>query len=181
MKPQIRYAILAAGLFILLALLDQWRAQEPFDIWNFLGDMCEWALLAGAVAMTAATSAQTRDFRLERLELLDDLAKARAEGSKWRMAAASHMAGLSQAIAAQFKSWSLTDAEADVAGLMLKGLSHREIASLRKCSEVTVRQHATMVYRKSGLSNRAQLTAFFLEDLLPDADPVARPVLVSIQ
>ena len=51
--------------------------------------------------------------------------------------------------------------------MILKGMSHKEVATLRQCSEVTVRQHATVIYRKSGLTNRAQLTAFFLEDLLP--------------
>jgi hypothetical protein len=30
----------------------------------------------------------------------------------------------------------------------------------------TVRQHAVAVYRKSGLAGRAELSAFFLEDLL---------------
>ena len=79
------------------------------------------------------------------------------------------MNGLSQAIATQFRSWGLTEAEADVAGLMLKGLAHKEIAALRQCSEATVRQHATAVYRKSALTSRSQLTAFFLEDLLMPA------------
>ena len=118
--------------------------------------------------MTALTSAQARDFRLERLELIDDLQTARREGGRWRAAVAAHVSGLSRAIAVQFQTWALTDAEADVAGLLLKGLSHREIAGLRNCSEVTVRQHATAIYRKSGLTNRVQLTAFFLEDLLPE-------------
>lgn len=167
MKRQIRSAVIAAGLFVVLAVFEQWRSTEPFEIWNFLGDMFEWALLAGAVGITAFTSAQTREFRLERLELLDDLATAEREGAQWRTAVATHVSGLSRAIAAQFQNWALTDAEADVAGLVLKGLSHRDIARLRQCSEVTVRQHATSIYRKSGLSNRAQLTAFFLEDLLP--------------
>lgn len=77
--------------------------------------------------------------------------------------------------------WALTAAEADVAGLMLKGLSHREIAHLRQCTEVAMRQHASMIYRKSGLTNRAQLTAFFLEDLLPDgADHGARKIMLPV-
>ncbi len=168
MKRQTKFAMIAAGLFILLIGVEQWRSGEPFDPWNFAADVLEMALLAGAVAMTAFTSAETRDFRLERLELIDDLGKARREGGRWRSAAAAHVSGLSRAIATQLQAWALTDAEADVAGLMLKGLSHREIARLRDSSEVTVRQHATMIYRKSGLSNRAQLTAFFLEDLLPE-------------
>ena len=49
---------------------------------------------------------------------------------------------------------------------MLKGLSHREVAEVRATSEATVRQQALVVYRKSGLRNRSDLSAFFLEDLL---------------
>lgn len=168
MTRQKTFALTAALLFLALIAIEQWRAAEPFELGHFLADLFEWALLAGAVAMTAFTSAETRDFRLERLELLDDLTTARREGGRWRAAAAAHVSGLSRAIATQFQTWELTDAEADVAGLMLKGLSHREIAGLRQCSEATVRQHGTAIYRKSGLTNRAQLTAFFLEDLLPE-------------
>ena len=50
---------------------------------------------------------------------------------------------------------------------MLKGLSHKEIAKLRNSSAVTVRQQAAAVYAKSGLSSRAELAAYFLEDLFP--------------
>jgi DNA-binding CsgD family transcriptional regulator len=166
MKRQTRYAWIAAALFVVLTVLEQWRSGEPFELWHLMGDLMQTALLAGAVAMTAFSSAETREFRLTRLELMEDLAAARRESGRWRAAASAHVAGLSRAIAEEFKRWSLTEAEADVAGMMLKGMSHREIASLRQCSEVTVRQHATTIYRKSGLPNRAQLTAFFLEDLL---------------
>lgn len=181
MTRQTRFALIAATLFVVLIGIEQWRSTEPFDLWELAADMLEMALLAGAVALTAFTAAETRDFRLERLELLDDLDTARREGSRWRAAAAGHVSGLSRAIATQMQVWALTDAEADVAGLMLKGLSHREIAHLRQCSEVTVRQHASMIYRKSGLTNRAQLTAFFLEDLLPDGagQGLRKPVLVE--
>ncbi len=181
MKRRIKFALIAAGLFLMLTGFEQWRSAEPFEIWHFLADVFEWALLAGAVAMTAFTSLQTRDFRLERLELLEDITTARREGARWRTAVAAHVTGLSRAIAAQFQAWALTEAEADVAGLMLKGLSHREIASLRQCSEGTVRQHATTIYRKSGLSNRAQLTAFFLEDLLTEqGDPETKAGLFLV-
>lgn len=50
--------------------------------------------------------------------------------------------------------------------MLLKGYSHRQIADMSGKSERTVRQHAVSVYRKSGLSGRAELSAFFLEDLL---------------
>ena len=49
---------------------------------------------------------------------------------------------------------------------MLKGLSHKEIADIRATSETTIRQQALAVYRKSDLRSRAELSAFFLEDLL---------------
>lgn len=65
-------------------------------------------------------------------------------------------------------------AESEVALLILKGLGLGEIAALRSTSERTVRDQARAVYRKSGLANRASLSAFFLEDLLlPLADPSA--------
>ena len=46
---------------------------------------------------------------------------------------------------------------------MLKGLSHKEIASIRDASESTVRQQARAIYGKANLSGRAALSAFFLE------------------
>ena len=174
-KSHTKYTLIAAALFLALIAFEQWRKAEPFDVLHLMGDVFEWALLAGAVGMAAFTSAQTRDFRLERLELMGDLAAAQREGARWRSAVSVQVSGLSRAIATQFQTWSLTDAEADVAGLLIKGLSQREIAALRDCSEATVRQHATMVYRKSGLSNRAQLTAFFLEDLLADSSAQTVP------
>ena len=54
----------------------------------------------------------------------------------------------------------------EIALLMLKGLSHREIAVTRDTSERTIRQQAQSVYAKTNLSGRAALSAFFLEDLL---------------
>jgi len=66
--------------------------------------------------------------------------------------------------------WGLTPAEREVALLLLKGQSHKQIAYTTGRSERTVRQHAVAVYQKSGLSGRAELAAFFLEDLLlPEA------------
>jgi DNA-binding CsgD family transcriptional regulator len=60
----------------------------------------------------------------------------------------------------------LTEAEKEVGLLMLKGLSHKEIANIRNSSEKTVRQQAGAVYAKSGLEGKGQLSAFFLEDLM---------------
>ncbi len=53
---------------------------------------------------------------------------------------------------------------------MLKGVSLREIAVLRRTSEATIRQQAQGIYRKSGLANRSELAAHFLDDLFEAAE-----------
>jgi DNA-binding NarL/FixJ family response regulator len=66
----------------------------------------------------------------------------------------------------QFLIWHLSHSEKDVALLLIKGLSMKEIAEIRNTQEKTVRQQATTIYKKSELSGRQELAAFFLEDIL---------------
>ena len=66
------------------------------------------------------------------------------------------------------RAWALSPAEADIAGLMLKGASLRDIARLRHTSETTIRQQAQGIYRKSGLSGRSEVAAYFLESLFEE-------------
>ncbi len=128
------------------------------------------ALEAGAcVVSVAGVIALWRRFlsvRRESEALWSDLDAARAAAARWRTEAQDHLGGLGAAIDRQFARWSLTRAEADVGLLLLKGLSLKEIADQRATSERTVRQQALAIYRKSGLGGRAELSAFFLEDLL---------------
>lgn len=98
--------------------------------------------------------------------LARDLDGTRADLARWRAEAQEVLRGLGAAIERQFERWQLTPAEADVALQLLKGLSLKEVAQLRSTSERTVRQQALTVYRKAGLAGRAELAAFFLEDLL---------------
>jgi DNA-binding CsgD family transcriptional regulator len=104
----------------------------------------------------------------------------RSERDAWRARAEALLRGLGAEIDAQLRRWGLTPSESEVALLLLKGFGHKEIAALLERSERTVRQHAVAVYRKSGLAGRAELSAFFLEDLLlpssatpPEAEPGA--------
>ena len=99
-------------------------------------------------------------------ELRRRLESKQAERNAWRESARSALKGLGQAIDGQFAAWDLTPAEREVALLLLKGYSHKHIARLTDRSDRTVRQHAGAVYRKAGLSGRAELAAFFLEDLI---------------
>jgi DNA-binding NarL/FixJ family response regulator len=66
----------------------------------------------------------------------------------------------------QFDAWRLTESEQDVVIGLLKGLSFREIAELRETREKTVRQQASSVYRKAGVTSRNELAAWFFEDML---------------
>jgi DNA-binding CsgD family transcriptional regulator len=102
----------------------------------------------------------------EHLKVIRDLELARAQGHRWRTESRSLLNGLGQAIETQFSRWNLTEAEREVALLLIKGLSHKEIAAVRAVSERTVREQARAIYSKAGLTGRTALSAFFLEDLL---------------
>jgi DNA-binding CsgD family transcriptional regulator len=115
----------------------------------------------------------TRRQQAEHLALRQGLDEARQQGERWRTDSRLLLNGLGEAIDQQFRRWSLTEAERQVAMLLLKGLSSKEIALMRQSSERTVREQARAVYAKAGLSGRAALSAYFLEDLL--APPVAGP------
>lgn len=84
----------------------------------------------------------------------------------WQAKAAGLLKGLGAKIDEQLDSWQLTYAEKEVALLLIKGMSTKEVALYRGTSEKTVRQQASHVYAKANLENRAELAAFFLEDLL---------------
>lgn len=77
-----------------------------------------------------------------------------------------HIEALASAVQQQFRLWSLSEAEHDIGFLLLKGLSFKEIAIIRRTNEGTVRQQATSLYRKSELEGRTALAAYFFEDLL---------------
>ncbi|MEZ5965464.1 MAG: helix-turn-helix transcriptional regulator [Planctomycetota bacterium] len=107
-----------------------------------------------------------REARGDARALADRLAASQLESERWRREAHDLLAGLGAAIDRQFVRWALTPAECEIARLVLKGLSHKDIAAVRAVSEATVRQQAGAVYKKAGLEGRHDLAAFFLEGLL---------------
>jgi DNA-binding CsgD family transcriptional regulator len=122
---------------------------------------------AGVIALRLRRSARhAQELHEQAARLTEDLRASRQEATRWRNDAADLIAGLSAAIDTQLAQWELTPAERDIALLLLKGLSHKEIAQIRSVGETTVRQQARSLYRKAGLSGRNDLAAFFLEDLL---------------
>jgi DNA-binding CsgD family transcriptional regulator len=103
---------------------------------------------------------------------------SRADAIRWHDQASQVLQGLGALIDKQFGEWGLSPSEREVAMLLLKGLSLKDIAGARNSSEPTVRQQAQAVYRKADLAGRAELSAFFLEDLmLPrSSPPIVTPV-----
>lgn len=92
---------------------------------------------------------------------------ARQEAARWRAQAEELLAGVGQTVEHQFAAWRLTGAEQEVGLLLLKGLAFKEVAQVRQTSERTAREQARAIYRKAGLGGRAELSAWFIEDLLP--------------
>ena len=106
------------------------------------------------------------------LGLIRDLDAARIQGRQWRDETRALLKGLGEAIDRQFSTWKLTEAEREIGLLLLKGLSLKEIAGVRVTSERTIRGQARSIDAKAGLSGRAALAAFFLEDLLAPIEHV---------
>ncbi len=146
--------VVIAALIALDLLLDYGEGAD----WRHVG-------MELAVLLTAALGLLLLWLRLDRTRA--DLADARGEAEQWRRQNQATVRGLALAIEGQFRDWGLSAAEADIGFLLLKGLSHREIAELRGTSERTVREQSRALYRKAGLTGRSSLSAFFLEDLLP--------------
>lgn len=95
---------------------------------------------------------------------------------RWEAEARTAVRGFSDAVNAEFERWHLTTAEREVALLLLKGMSLKEVAGARGTSERTVRQQAATVYSKAGVEGRAELASYFLDALtLPEIPPTNSP------
>jgi DNA-binding NarL/FixJ family response regulator len=163
----LRATTAAVVLFGLIAGLIAWDIASDYGAGTETGHvMAEGLVMVLALAGAAGLWRQLRAARREAESLSMDLAAARLEAERFRDEAQDALRGLGEAIDAQFGRWGLTPAEREVGLLMLKGLSHRQIADARSTTETTIRQQALSIYRKSGLRNRSELSAFFLEDLL---------------
>lgn len=162
-------AVIAAVILGLTAF-DLSRETGPQDLGEIIADVIEKLVLVLGMAAVAWTVQGLRDVRDGQAALANNLARSFAQGDAWRAARQDELAALSRAIEDQFRVWHLTAAEIDIAGLMLKGASLKEIALARDTSEATIRQQAQSIYRKSGLSGRTELSAYFLDSLFSTAE-----------
>ena len=171
-SPRTRnWAVVAVlvGIVLLLAreIIEEPDAS-PLDLLLELLDIIPIVLTSVGMALLFLISRRQRD---DQRQLIRDLEVARVQGQRWRSEAHGLLVGLGEAIDTQFSRWNLTEAEREVALLLLKGLSIKEIGQMRNASERTAREQARSVYSKAGLTGRAALSAFFLEDLLAPINP----------
>ena len=96
-----------------------------------------------------------------------DLKKARAEAVHWQAKERDLLNRLREAIDQQFTKWDFSPTEKQIAAYLLKGMSLKEIAEVKGSTFNSIRQQAHVLYSKAGLGGRAELSAFFLGDLLP--------------
>jgi DNA-binding CsgD family transcriptional regulator len=160
-------APVAAVLFVVIAGLIALDISADYRSGTeFRHLLTEAAVMALALAGAVSLWRQLRSTRLQAERLSVDLEAARQQAERFRAEARDALRGLGDAIDRQFARWELTPAEREVGVLLLKGLSHKEVAAVRATGETTIRQQALAIYRKAGLRNRSELSAFFLEDLL---------------
>ena len=153
---------LAVGIFLFFDVYEEFGHKES------LGHILAELIIGSSLILSAIFLGRRLivGYKERYSDLETTIEAIKDEAKKWREANTQLTKGLAEAIDKQLVKWNLSEAEKDVAKLMLKGLSHKEIADLRGGSEKTVRQHATVIYSKSNLGSRSQLSAFFLEDLL---------------
>ena len=125
-----------------------WELREVMEIFAAFGLVV--GVVLGAVLLRLATA----DRRRAEVQL--------------RRASSAFM----QLLAERMAEWSLTPAERDVALFAIKGMSTAEIAALRSTSEGTIKAQTNAIYRKAGVTGRAQLISLFIEDLI-DKDSFA--------
>ncbi len=129
----------------------------------------ELLVVVGSLSGAVLLMRELRAARGRASELGHQLIQVNSEAARFRKEAELHLRGLSEAIDRQFALWSLTASEREIGFLLLKGLALKEIADARGTSERTVRHQALNLYKKAGVGGRAELSAFFLEDLLAPA------------
>ncbi len=151
-------------LVIILAILDIFEdSQQGHALLDLLGDSMFMALIV--LVLFYLWKITPLSLIKQNKQLVKEISTRNQQAAQWQQRASRLMAGLSEMVNDQFSQWSLSEAEKEVALLLLKGLSHTQIAQARNTKSRTVRQQAASIYQKANLSGRAELSAFFLEDL----------------
>ncbi len=161
--------ILLATLILISAIIAAdlvTDSGEGVAFWHLLTEGAAGLLALGGTFFILKDMIRLRgDLRQERRLS----AALKVEAEQWQARSKSYLEGLSSLIDQQLTNWKLTPAEREVAFLLLKGLSIKDVAKVRGTTEKTARVQSMAIYAKAGLAGRSELSAFFLEDLLPSS------------
>lgn len=132
-------------------------------VWHVLQESAI-ALISGVAAIYLIMDIRKRSKSL--VKLASELKAADSQITSLNSKIGKERKQYGHIIKQQFNEWSLTEGEQQVGILILKGLSLKEISSVRNTKETTVRQQASSLYSKSNLLGRHEFSAWFLEDFL---------------
>lgn len=152
-----------SAVFLLVTADIIGDSKEGVDFWHLVLEGSVGLISLFGIFYVLRDSFKTRH---NLIETNQNFSAYRLESEKWRAESRKYLEGLSSAIDEQLSKWGLTPAEKEVAFLLLKGLSLKDVANVRNTSEKTARVQSMAIYAKAGLSSRSELSAFFLEDLL---------------
>jgi len=151
------------GLFLLAAALQiGCGAVFVYDVvidWREMSAHT-WVELAAVVALAVGASVTLREYR----EILRR--NNRVERALDVASGAFHAV-----IEQHFAQWQLTAAERDVALLSIKGVPMADIARMRQTRDGTIKAQTAAIYRKAGVSSRAELLSVFVEELTTGMPP----------
>jgi DNA-binding CsgD family transcriptional regulator len=119
-----------------------------------------WLELAGVIALAIGATLNLSQYR----HVLKRNLKVERE-----LDAAS--GAFQDVIEQHFDNWGLTKAERDVALLSIKGVSIADIAVMRNTRTGTIKAQNAAIYRKSGVSSRADLVSAMVEELIDGLHP----------
>lgn len=140
-------------------LSDLDKGESPLTIW------VEILIVTSSFGFFIYLSLQLYKNKCQHKELSESLQSVTHERDSSQQLLQQGREAVHATIQGQFDEWNFTDAQRDVALLLLKGMGAKEIADARNTSEKTVRNHLSGIYEKSGLSGARTFCAWFYKEL----------------
>ena len=166
-------------LIVLLVGIDLINDSREGVTWPHLSLEMVVAIFAalGLALILKSSFRKSRELTVTRAMVVE----REKEAARWRSESQKFIQGLSSAIDTQLVRWSLSPAEKEVALLLLKGLSVKEIADIRSTTEKTVRAQSVAIYSKSNLAGRSELAASFFGGYPPTSKAWLRLIRADLK
>ncbi|MEQ9518401.1 MAG: LuxR C-terminal-related transcriptional regulator [Parvibaculum sp.] len=157
-KPKERRATILAGLILWQALCALFFIGDVIEDFREDGHLDDPHLFLETIAALALVAGV--------MFLMVELRSLLARMGDMQVGLRVARGNMADVMKTFFDEWALTDAERDVAIMILKGLDNETIAEVRSTASGTVRAQATSIYAKSGTHGRAQFISLFMEELM---------------